>query len=159
MLKRLLASSLLALSCSAALAAHEYSAGDLHIEHPWARELPPNAPVGAAYFVIHNKSVEADRLISAQSPIADKAELHTHVHVGEVMKMQRIESVALPAGGEARFAPGGNHVMLFGLKQPLVAGEEFPLTLQFEKAGTLEVQVKVENQAPAPATPGEHAGH
>ncbi|MBF7730744.1 copper chaperone PCu(A)C [Pseudomonas sp. N040] len=137
--------------------AHEFTAGELYIDHPWSRALPPNAPAGAAYLVIHNKGTNADTLLSASTPMADKAELHTHVMFGEVMKMQRVDSVGVPAGGEARFAPGGNHVMLFGLKQPLVAGEFFPLTLVFEKAGAVEVQVKVEQDAPAPAA--EHLEH
>jgi copper(I)-binding protein len=96
-------------------------------------------------------------LVSANSPIAAKAELHTHVMLGEVMKMQQVESVAIPAGGDVKFAPGGNHVMLFGLKKPLVAGEYFPLTLVFEKSGAVDVEVKVEQDAPAPSA--EHMDH
>lgn len=128
--------------------AHEYQLGELHIEHPWSRALPPNAPAGAAYFVVHNRSAQGDQVIGASTPRAAKAELHTHVHMGEMMKMQKVDSVAVPAGGEARFEPGGNHLMLFGLTQPLVAGERFPLTLEFEKAGKLEVEVAIEAEAP-----------
>ena len=152
---RILTAFLLAAFCAVAMA-HDYKVGALQIDHPWSRALPPNAPAGAAYFVIHSQSTDKDVLVSASSPIAEKTELHTHVMLGEVMKMQQIDSVAIPAGGEAVFAPGGNHVMLFGLKKPLVAGESFPLTLVFEKAGAVDVQVKVEQDAPAAA---EHAGH
>jgi copper(I)-binding protein len=152
---RILIASLLAVFCSFCMA-HEFTIAELHIDHPWSRALPPNAPAGAAYFVISNKGAAPDTLVSASSPIADKAELHTHVMLGEVMSMQKVDSVGIAEGGEAVFAPGGNHVMLFGLKQPLVAGESFPLTLVFEKAGAVEVQVKVEQDAPAAA---EHSGH
>ncbi|MGH8352985.1 MAG: copper chaperone PCu(A)C [Pseudomonas sp.] len=145
---RLLAAALLALVCSASFA-HEYPAGELHIAHPWSRALPPNAPVGAAYFVVHNNGKREDRLLGAQTPRAEKAELHTHVQLGEVMKMQKIDSLGIPPGGTVTFAPGGNHLMLFGLKQPLVAGERFALTLEFEKAGKVEVEVAVEAEAPA----------
>jgi hypothetical protein len=151
---RILVATLLAAFCSFA-SAHDYNVGDLNIDHPWARALPPTAPAGAAYFVVHSKSTTDDTLVSAMSPVADKTELHTHVMMGEVMKMQQVESVAIPAGGEVKFAPGGLHVMLFGLKQPLVAGESFPLTLVFQNAGTVQVDVKVEQDAP----PAEHSDH
>lgn len=153
---RVLMAALLTAFCTLAMA-HEFTVGTLQIDHPWSRALPPNAPAGAAYFVIHNNGTDADTLLSVSSPIADKAELHSHVMLGDVMKMQRVDSVAVPAGGEAKFAPGGNHVMLFGLKKPLVAGELFPLTLVFEKAGAVNVEVKVEQDAPAPSA--EHMNH
>lgn len=158
MLPRLFASALLSLLCATA-GAHEYSVGDLHIDHPWSRALPPNVPNGAAYFVVHNNGKVGDRLLSASTPIADKAELHAHVHIGEVMRMQQITSVGIPAGGEARFEPSSNHVMLFGLKRPLAGGERFPLTLEFEKAGKVEVEVAVQADAPAANSAGEHAHH
>lgn len=145
---RLAASAILALLCSVSFA-HEYQAGELHIAHPWSRALPPNAPTGAAYFVVHNNGKSEDRLLGAQTPRAEKAELHSHVHLGEVMRMHRIDSLGIPAGGAVTFAPGGNHLMLFGLKQPLVAGERFALTLEFEKAGKVEVEVVIEAEAPA----------
>lgn len=135
--------------------AHEYQLGQLHIEHPWSRALPPNAPAGAAYFVVQNHGAEGDRVIGASTPRAARTELHTHVHMGEVMKMQKVDSVAVPAHGEARFEPGGNHLMLFGLSQPLVAGERFPLTLEFEKAGKVEVEIAIEAEAPK----SEHHQH
>jgi copper(I)-binding protein len=152
---RVLIACLLTMFCSFAMA-HDFKVGALQIDHPWSRALPPNAPAGAAYFVIHSQSTDEDALVSASSPIAEKAELHTHVMLGEVMKMQQIDSVGVPAGGQAIFAPGGNHVMLFGLKKPLVAGESFPLTLVFEKAGAVDVQVNVEQDAPVAA---EHTDH
>ncbi len=154
MLVRMLTSTLLALVCSASFA-HDYTAGELHIAHPWARALPPNAPTGAVYFVIHNTGQTEDRLIGAATPRAAEAGLHTNVQLGEVIKMQHLDSIGIPAGAEVKFAPGGNHLMLFGLKQPLVAGERFPLTLQFEKAGKVEVEVAIETDAGA----DEHANH
>lgn len=129
--------------------AHEYDVGQLHIDHPWSREMPPVAPTAAAYFVIHNKGAEADRLLGASTPVAGKAELHEHLHEGGVMKMQQVQDVVIPAGGEVKFEPMGYHVMLFELKQQAKDGERFPLTLTFEKAGKVEVQVAVQKEAPA----------
>ncbi|WP_298183953.1 copper chaperone PCu(A)C [uncultured Pseudomonas sp.] len=144
--KTLLLAALLAPSLFAS--AHEYSAGELHIEHPWSREMPPVAPTAAAYFVVHNKGGEADRLLSVATPVAGRAEMHEHLHANGLMKMQQVQSVAIPAGGEVKFAPMGYHVMLFNLKQQAKDGERFPLTLTFEKAGTIEVEVAVQKDAP-----------
>ena len=141
------------LACALPSFAHEYKAGDLLIDHPWSRELPPNAPAGAAYFTLHNQGSQADRLVGASSPRAQKSELHTHVHQDGLMKMRPVPAVDIPAHGEVAFQPGGNHVMLFGLDKPLKAGEQFPLTLEFEKAGKVEVQVKVEAADAQPAKP------
>lgn len=154
------------LACALPSFAHDYKAGDLTIDHPWSRELPPNAPAGAAYFTLKNQGTAADRLLGVSTPRAQKSELHTHVHQNGLMKMQRVPAVEIPAKGEVAFQPGGNHVMLFGLKQPLKAGEQFPLTLEFEKAGKVEVQVKVEGADGHGMDPGmghqmpmEHGNH
>jgi copper(I)-binding protein len=130
--------------------AHEYKAGELEITHPWSQELPPNAPTVAAYFVIHNQGKTADRLLSVDSPIAGEAQLHEHVMQGDVMKMQHVPSVQIPAGGEVTFAPMAYHVMLLNLKDRslLSDGKRFPLTMHFEKAGDVQVEVAVEKQAP-----------
>ncbi|MDP3815584.1 copper chaperone PCu(A)C [Pseudomonas sp.] len=137
------------LSPSLCAAAHDYQVGELQIEHPWSREMPPVAPTAAAYFILRNQAGAADRLLSVASPIAGKAELHQHLHKDGVMKMQQVQDVVVPAAGEARFEPMGYHVMLFGLKQQLKDGERFPLTLTFEKAGAIEVEVLVEKELPA----------
>jgi periplasmic copper chaperone A len=147
MLNRLFATSLLVFACSSSFA-HDYSAGELQIAHPWSRELPPNAATGAAYFVVHNQGTTEDRLLGAQTPRASQTEIHTMLQLGDVMKMQKLDSVGIPAGGEIKLAPGGTHLMLLGLQKPLVAGERFPLTLQFAKAGKVEVEVMIEATEP-----------
>jgi copper(I)-binding protein len=149
-LKALLFAGLLASPLAAP--AHEYDAGNLHIEHPWSREMPPVAPTLAAYFVIHNKGTSADRLLGVETPIAGKAELHEHVHENGMMKMRQVGGVDIPAGATVDFAPMAYHVMLFDLKNHPRDGERFPLTLHFEKAGDLKVEVTVQKEAPA-----EHA--
>jgi copper(I)-binding protein len=139
--------------------AHDYSVGNLHIEHPWSRAMPPVAPTAAAYFVVHNKGSDADRLLSASTPVAGKAELHEHIHADGLMKMQQVQGVEIPAGGEVKFEPMGYHVMLFNLKQQAKDGERFPLTLTFEKAGAVEVEIAVQADAPESADHAEKHHH
>lgn len=151
------------LACSALLAltataqAHEYQVGALHIDHPWARAMPVGVPTGAAYLVVHNRGEQADRLLGADTPAADKAEVHEHVHQDGLMKMRKVDGgVAIAPGGELALQPGGYHLMLFGLKQPLEDGKRFPLTLHFEKAGDLQVEVAVQKEAPTAAAEHQH---
>ena len=128
---------------SASASARQYGLGDLSVERPWARELPPVAPNGAAYLRIENAGAVADQVVSASSPMARRVEFHTHEMDGGVMKMRRVHWVEVPARGSVRFEPGGLHVMLIGLKEPLVAGGSFSLTLGFRNAGELEVEVEI----------------
>lgn len=146
-LKKTLLTALM-LGTSVLANAHEFATGDLLVDHPWSRAMPPVAPTAAAYFVVHNKGQVADRLVSVKTPLAARAELHEHLHADGVMKMQHVQSVEIPAGGEVRFEPMGYHVMLFNLKQQAREGEHFPLTLTFEKAGDVEVEVAVQADAP-----------
>lgn len=141
--------------------AHEYQAGELHIDHPWSRAMPPTAPTAAAYFVVRNSGDEADMLVSASSPHAGKVELHEHVHADGLMKMQQVQNVEVPAGGEVSFQPMGYHVMMFDLQAQAKEGEHFPLTLTFEKSGQVEVSVAVHSEAPGGdgGHGAEHGGH
>jgi len=138
--------------------AHQYQSGALQIAHPWSQQLPPNAPTVAAYFVIQNTGTSADRLVSVDTPIADKAELHQHVMQGDLMKMQPVASVEVPPGGTVTFAPMAYHVMLVGLKDRslLQDGKHFPMTLHFEKAGAIAVDVNVQKQAPPDSMEAMH---
>ncbi len=117
--------------------------GRIEIEDAWARPTLGQSRTGAIYMKIANAGEEADRLIAVETPIADRAELHAHIVEGDVMKMRRLEAVEIPAGGKAALAPGERHVMLFGLARPLEEGDRFGLTLTFEKAGPVEVEVAV----------------
>ena len=128
--------------------AHEYKAGQIEIDHPWSRAMPPTAPNAAAFFVLHNQGDTADRLISASSPQAQKTEIHEHVHKDGLMKMQQVQGIDLPAGAEVKLQPMGYHVMLFGVQKQAQDGERFPLTLRFEKAGEVQVEVAVQKDAP-----------
>jgi len=122
---------------SAALA----QSGQLEVSNAWARATPGKAETGAAYLTI--QSPTADRLVSASTPVAKRAELHTMSMEGMVMKMRPLAALDIPAGQAVTLNPGGMHIMLLGLKQPLHEGQSFPLTLTFEKAGPREVTVAV----------------
>ena len=115
----------------------------IHVMEVWARATPPGAVVGATYFVVHNQGQQPDSLIGVQSPIADKAEMHTSVMQGDLMTMEKLDSVPLNPDAPIIFKPGGQHVMLMGLDSPLVEGDSFPLTLMFENAGPIEAMVVI----------------
>jgi len=117
--------------------------GDLTIQDVWTRATPGNAKTAAVYFTVVNRGGEADRIVSASSPAADRADMHTDIHDGDIMRMRRVVGVDVPAGGRAQFSPNGSHVMLTGLKAPLKAGDTVPLTLHFERAGDITVTVTV----------------
>ncbi|EST15509.1 hypothetical protein EDP1_1949 [Pseudomonas putida S610] len=150
MLKHALAVAALLLPAAFAQA-HEYTVGDLHIAHPWSLQLPPNAPNVAAYFVVHNNGNSDDRLLSAESPISDDTQLHAHtMSAAGAMRMQQVPTVVVPAGKDLVFAPSAYHVMLMQPKDRglLTDGQRFPLTLRFEKAGLVTVQVAVQKAPP-----------
>mgnify|MGYP002784618650 CR=1 FL=1 len=124
--------------------AHTYEAGGVTVAHPWARATPGGATVGVAYAEIKAKDGAADTLLSASSPAAGRIEIHTHTMDGGVMKMRKIEKLAIPAGGSAVMRPSGDHIMLFDLKAPLKEGDLVPMTLVFEKAGEVTIEATVE---------------
>jgi len=158
MLNRLILLAVLLLPMGFAQA-HQYKVGELEIAHPWSQELPPNAPTVAAYFVIHNAGSGADRLLSVDSPIAGKAELHEHVKKDDLMKMQPVPVVDIAPGATVTFAPMAYHVMLLDLKDrsSLTDGKRFPMTLHFEKAGDVVVDVAVQKKAPDGTKTHAHA--
>ncbi|MGI9318505.1 MAG: copper chaperone PCu(A)C [bacterium] len=128
-------------------AAGEYRIDSLMVGDPWSRPLPEVSINGAAYLSVHNQGAMDDQLIGAETEIAGRVEIHTHVNEDGLMKMIHLEQgVKLPAGEMVNFQPGGLHVMLLGLTSPLTAGKEYMLTLVFETAGKLEVMVSVEDR-------------
>lgn len=124
--------------------AHEYGKKGITVAHPWARATPAGAKVGGAYLEIKAAKGVADRLVAARSAVAGAVELHSHVHEGGVMKMRKVDAIAVPKGKSVVLAPSGFHVMLMDLKAPLKEGDLLKLTLVFEKAGEIEVDASVE---------------
>jgi copper(I)-binding protein len=141
-----------------AAAAHDYRLGDLSIVHPWAPPTPGLARAASAYLQITNNGRNADRLLSAASSRAQTVELHTHVMDGNIARMRRVETIDVAPGATVTFQPGGLHVMMMGLQSPLAEGERVKLTLTFEKAGQIEVDILVERQPRSSPPAGRH-GH
>lgn len=150
---------LLTLTLAAAAQAHEYKLGDLLIDHPWARASIGKAPNGAAYMTITTGGQDADLLVGVESAVAERVELHTHLNEKGVMKMRPVEAIEIAPGEPALLQPGGLHVMLIGLKAPLVAGESFPMTLDFARSGRIEVEVKIEEATRTDAPSGQEHDH
>ncbi len=120
-------------------------AGDIMVEDAYVRSASPTAKTGAAFMQIINHG-EADRLTGVASPAADLVQLHTHVESSDgVMQMKHVEGgFEVPADGTLSLERGGKHVMLMGLTAPLAQGDTVPVTLSFEKAGDVTIDVSVD---------------
>ena len=131
--------------------------GDIEITGAFARATLPGAPVGGGFLTIVNTGTEGDTLIGASAAFAGEAQLHEMAVENDVMKMRELPGgIPVPAGETVTLEPGGLHMMFMGLKEPLVEGTEVPVTLTFEKAGTVEVMLSVAAAGADSAGHGEH---
>ncbi|TXL74894.1 copper chaperone PCu(A)C [Vineibacter terrae] len=131
--------------------AQDVTRGDLKIAKPWARETARMARAGGAFMTIENTGSTPDKLLKASSPAAARTEVHTVIQDGDVMRMREVSALDLAPKSKVELKPGGYHVMLMDLKAPLKAGDRFPMTLTFEKAGEVTVDIVVEKMSgPAP---------
>ncbi len=137
--------------------AQEYQVGDITVKHPWARATVVGQPSGGGFLTLQNKGKD-DKLVAIRTNASARAELHSMELVQDVMRMREVGSIALPSGQQVELKPGAFHVMFMQLKAPLKAGETFPATLVFEKAGEVRVDFKVEPLASSPAS-GHGAGN
>lgn len=133
--------SILLLSIPAAHA--ERIADLLQIEHPYAYATTSVQKNGAVFMTFLNFSVRDEVLTKAESDIAERVELHTHIMDGDVMMMREVEGFEIPKKGELMLEPTGHHIMLFGLKEALKPDSTFPMVLHFADGNTREVTVKV----------------
>lgn len=143
----------LATALAAAAFALPALAADITVEDAYARSASPMAKSGAAFMILHNAGATDDRLVSAASDAAMRVELHTHKATGDgVMQMMEVEDgFVVPAGGTHALARGGDHVMLMGLAQPMRQGDTITVTLTFETAGEITVEIPVDlERAPDP---------
>jgi copper(I)-binding protein len=113
--------------------------GNLQIIKPSARATAPGQSISSAYLTIENKGTSADRLVAVSFARAKEVQLHEMKMDGDKMMMRQITSVEIPANGIVELKPGGNHLMLMGLDSPIKDGEQLKMTLQFEKAGKVDV--------------------
>jgi len=126
--------------------AQDVTAGSLKISAPWARATPKGASVGGGYLTITNTGTMPDRLVGGATDISSRFEIHEMSMAGGVMKMRMMPmGVEIKPGQSIEFKPGGYHLMFLGLKQPLEQGGHVKATLQFEKAGKVDVDFPVES--------------
>jgi hypothetical protein len=145
----------LVLFLSLAAHAHDFQLKDLRIVHPIAAATVPGAPTGGVYLTLENKGSAADRLIAASTPRAKRVELHTSTMDGGVMRMREVDGIEIKPGATIKMRPGaGFHLMLMDIGAPLKDGETFPLTLKFEKSGSVEIKAWVQK-----AKGGGHEHH
>lgn len=152
--------TLIALSALLAFAAnaHEYKIGSIAIDHPFARATVAGQAAGGGFMTMTNAG-PTDRLLSVSGTLAKAVELHSMSMEGDVMRMREVPSIELPTGKTVALKPGGLHMMFVGLKAPLKVGDSHPITLRFEKAGVVTVDVKVEAAGAAPAMQGQGEMH
>lgn len=164
--RALLASTLLLAPATALLAqdaappaATEIALGEIAIAGAFTRATLPNAPVAGGFLTITNHGAAPDRLVAASASIAKETQIHEMAMEGDVMKMrQLVEGIAIAPGETITLAPGGLHIMFMGLNTTLVEGETVPVTLTFEAAGTVTIDMTVGGKA-ADAPAGTHGGH
>lgn len=135
--------------------ADEFRAGDIIVSEPFARASAGLAKNGAVYLTINNTGSQTDRLVKATTTVAKMAQIHTTLMENGVMKMRPIGAIEVKPGEHAALRPGGLHIMLMGLQARLVEGQTIAVSLTFEKAGTVEVDVPIRGVA---ATGMDH-GH
>lgn len=143
-MKSVLLAAILTVAASAA-SAHDYKAGSLQIQHPWSRATPKGATVAGGYMKITNTGTTPDRLIGGSIAVAPKFEIHEMSMQGGVMKMRMLPNgLEIKPGQTVEFKPGGYHLMFVGISTPLEQGKRVKGTLEFEKAGKIEVEYAVE---------------
>src|SRR6266849_7410796 len=124
--------------------AEEVKAGDLVITQAWSRATPGGAKVAGGYLTIENKGSTPDRLIGGSAEVADKVQVHEMATDNGVMTMRPLDKgLAIEPGKTVKLAPGGFHLMLIDLKNPLKQGDKVPLMLEFEKAGKVKLSLDV----------------
>lgn len=142
-MKSLLLAAILGLTASAVIACETITLGPLTIQNAWSRATIGAGRPGVFYVEISNTGTTADALVGLSTPVAQMPMLHETVVTDGVASMPHAMSVPVPAGQSVKLAPGGYHGMLMGLTQALKEGDIFPVTLTFETAGEVTVNVDV----------------
>jgi hypothetical protein len=129
---------------SASRLSHGAEKTEIVIRDGWVQEGPPSQKITAAYMVIENHGKADVALKSASTSAADVVELHKMELTDGLMKMRRVDSINIPAGGKAELKPGGYHLMVIGLKQPLREGDMVSISLEFsdDQRQTIRIPVK-----------------
>jgi copper(I)-binding protein len=127
----------------------------VEIDDAWSRATAPGTTLAAGYMTVRNMSDDRDRLLGASSPLVRKVETHVTLKDGNMMRMREVPGYDVPGRGRVELKPGGAHLMLIDIKRPFKEGDRIPLTLRFEKAG----EVKIELEVRAAGTSGKNGDH
>ena len=142
-MKHLLLAAILILSAPAANACETVTAGDLTVRHAWSKVTIGAGRPGVFYVEITNNGSTDDALVGISTPAAGMPMLHETVIKDGVASMPHAMTIPVPASQSVRLSPGGFHGMLMGLAAALKEGDSFPVSLSFEKAGEVTVNVEV----------------
>ncbi len=137
---------LLSLAVLFVLTGLSFAQSKVVVEDAWVGEVPPSSPVAAAYMTIKNEGNADDKLLSVTSSISGSSMIHqTVIDEQSVAKMEMVDALVIPAGKSVVLKPGGTHVMLMDLKEPVTGKEKIELDLKFENAGDIKVEAPVKS--------------
>ncbi|MEX0605497.1 MAG: copper chaperone PCu(A)C [Marinobacter sp.] len=140
--------------------AHDYREGEVEIAHPWSRPTPPGIMMGVGYMTIHNTGDSDIVLKSLETPRAARVSIHESMRKDGIMRMRPLEDgLTIPAGGSVELKPLSYHLMLEKLKKPLKVGERIPLTLKFNNAQVMEVELSVDSMEAGQEEQGASGDH
>ena len=157
-MKSILLAAILALAVNAA-SAHDYKAGSIEIKHPWARATPKGATIAGGFMKLLNTGTAPDRLVGGTNANSEKFEIHETAMDNGVMKMRPLPNgLEIKPGETVELKPGSYHLMFVGVKEPFEKGKRVKGTLQFEKAGSVDVEYVVEATGSTPKMEGMDHG-
>jgi copper(I)-binding protein len=137
--------------------AQDYKVSSIEITTPWTRATPPSARTGGGFMTITNKGTTADRLVSVRSNASDKVEIHEMQMDGNIMRMRELaKGLEIPPGATVTLKPGSYHIMFMELKAPIAKDAKVPLTLVFEKAGSVDVELTAQAMGAMPQGHGKN---
>lgn len=115
-------------------------AADIEVSDIFVRQTPPNAKNTAIFLTLKNTTGKDISLVDAESNLSEKIELHTHLHDGGKMTMMKVDAIVIPANSSAELKPGGDHIMLFDIKESVKSDTKVDLTLSFSNGESLNFE-------------------
>lgn len=141
------------------LSSASFSMEKIKVNNVWIKLLPSASKVTAAFGEIENHSKDKKTLVSVEGDFAETIEIHTHIKENGVMKMRKVKELEIPSHGKLVLEPGGDHIMIFGLKKPLKSQEKLKLTLRFKDNSEQIIWAKVLESAPQKPSKHHHHHH
>lgn len=141
-------------------AEHSFSRGDVTVTHPWSRPTPPGVPMGVGYMAITNEGDTAVILTGATTPKAERVSIHQSMMKDGMMSMRPLtEGLTISAGETVKLEPHSYHLMLEGLKDAVVEGVSFPMTLEFDTAEPIQIELHTTPMEQSSGSPGKGSAH